>query len=309
MKYIDKSKPNSLAAASALHAWRDTYRYEFRPTEEKNFPQYFGFELSELCKKKPEITGKYMFNIIPSIEKSNLREALRNEQNGLCCYCCQKLDKDKDESKKRKDEDGLDFEPIEHFDDKNKHPCKTFNYDNLLLACRGNKQPEKYHFTRNDSKENIAQHFQITVADLEKQNPKSSSWSFNHMEAINIKLPKHCDVAKEDKPIVINPSDPLEKDCWKKFTYNKEGKIQAAKGDSKVEKAIEILNLNMTALKEGRKTAWEAAEESYQEKNLNGFLENSDYEGYKKELQELKDSASNAPFSPVYWYYYESLSI
>lgn len=304
MKYIDKSQPDSLVAASALHAWRDTYRYESRPNGKKNFPQHFGLELSKLCKKKPEISGSYLFDIIPSIEKSNLREALRNEQNGLCCYCCQKLDKDRDESIQKNVEEKLDFEPIEHFDDKNTHPCKTFNYDNLLLACRGNKKFRKYQFTRNDSKENIAQHFQITVADLERENRESSSWSFEQSKEIKIKLPQHCDVAKQDKPIVINPSDPLEKDCWKKFTYNREGKIQATNGDPKVKEAIKTLNLDMMALEEGRKAAWKAAEVSYQ--NLSELLEIGDYEGYKKGFQLLKDAASTAAFSPVYWYYYES---
>lgn len=300
MTFIDKSKPDSLAAATKLHDWRDRYTYK-----QGAFSQYRGLKFNELCQKL-NITGDYLFGKFGKEKKHDLRETLREEQNGLCCYCCQKLDRNRVESTKKEADEALHFEPIEHFLDKSTHPCKTFNYENLLLACRGNKQFKKYQFARNDTKEIIAKQFQITVADLERENPNFSSWSFNHLEEIKIKLPQHCDVAKEDKPIVINPADPLQRNCWARFTYNKDGEIQAVKGDTDAEKAIDILKLNITALKEGRKIAWNAAEKSYQGKNLNEFLENSDYDGYKKELQLLKDSASIAPFSPVYWYFYGS---
>lgn len=303
MKYIDKATPDSVAAASALHAWRDTYRYEFRP-EKPYFPQYSGLELRELCKKS-EIKGSYMFGIIPSVEKNNLREALRNEQNGLCCYCCQKLDKDKDESRKRKDEEELDFEPVEHFLDKGTHPCETFNYENLLLACRGNKQPKKHTFARNDSYEMIAKQFNVSPDELKKENP---TLSFIHLEEVKIKLPQHCDVAKEDKPILINPADSNQSDCWKRFTYNRDGEILPAKNDADAKETIKILKLNITALKEGRKVAWQAAKESYDETNLIELLVNEDFIKFKEEFQRLKDSVSTAPFSPVYWCFFENPS-
>lgn len=304
MKFIDKSTPNSLDAARKLHGWRDSYRYG-----KQDFPQYQGLELSELCQKS-DINGSYLFKIIPSKKKNNLRESLRKEQSALCCYCCQKLDVDKFESKEKELNEKLNFEPIEHFLDKGTHPCKAFNYENLLLSCRGNKQFKRYHFTRNDSKENIATQFQITVADLESENPNSSSWSFNHEDQIEIKLPQHCDVAKEYKPIVVNPADSNQKDCWKRFVYNENGEILPKEGDKDAEKAIEVLKLNVTILKEGRKVAWKEAQNSYMEANITELLEIgseiSDYSAYKRVLQILKESVSSAPFSPVYWYYFEN---
>lgn len=300
MKYIDKSTPESVAAASALHTWRDAYTYK-----QGQFIQYQGLKFDELC-KKTDITGGYLFKKLNADKKHNLRESLRKEQNRLCCYCCQKLDKDKTESTKKEKDEGLHFEPIEHFLDKSTHPCKTFNYDNLLLACRGNKQFKKYQFGRNDSKENIAKQFQITVADLEKENPDSLSWTFKHSDKVEIKLPQHCDVAKQHKPILINPADDSQKNCWTRFIYNKDGEILPAKNDDAAKTTIDILKLNITALKEGRKIAWKEAENSYNEQSLNEFLENGDYYGYKRGLQRLKDIAATAPFSPVYWYFYES---
>lgn len=55
----------------------------------------------------------------------SLREQLRQEQKGLCCYCCQILDKQ---------------DTIEHLKSRDKHPKLTFDYDNLLLSCKQSKQ-------------------------------------------------------------------------------------------------------------------------------------------------------------------------
>jgi len=63
---------------------------------------------------------------IPEVVKTPLREQLFQEQNGLCCYCCQKL--------------RLEWSHIEHVQCRQDHPKKRFDYDNLLLSCSTPKQ-------------------------------------------------------------------------------------------------------------------------------------------------------------------------
>lgn len=54
-----------------------------------------------------------------------LREQLRQEQYGLCCYCCQAL---------------VEKATIEHLKNRDKHPKLTYEYDNLLLSCQTSNQ-------------------------------------------------------------------------------------------------------------------------------------------------------------------------
>lgn len=54
-----------------------------------------------------------------------LREQLRQEQNGLCCYCCEPLKA---------------YATIEHVKCRDKYPKLTFSYENLLLSCQTLKQ-------------------------------------------------------------------------------------------------------------------------------------------------------------------------
>lgn len=50
-----------------------------------------------------------------------LREQLRAEQHGICCYCCQSLQEKAE---------------IDHVLDRKKHPSKAYDYANLLLSCK-----------------------------------------------------------------------------------------------------------------------------------------------------------------------------
>ena len=63
---------------------------------------------------------------IPEELKTVLREQLSQEQNGLCCYCCQIID-DKTTH-------------IEHLQCRQDYPQKCFDYENLLLSCSTRKQ-------------------------------------------------------------------------------------------------------------------------------------------------------------------------
>lgn len=57
------------------------------------------------------------------VHYETLREQLRQEQNGLCCYCCQILP---------------EKVTIEHLKGRKNFPNLTFIYDNLLLSCKPN---------------------------------------------------------------------------------------------------------------------------------------------------------------------------
>lgn len=54
-----------------------------------------------------------------------LREQLRQEQKGLCCYCCQILETQA---------------TVEHLKSRSKFPKLTFDYQNLLLSCKESNQ-------------------------------------------------------------------------------------------------------------------------------------------------------------------------
>ena len=54
-----------------------------------------------------------------------LKEQLRQEQKGLCCYCCQILE---------------DKATVEHLKSRDKYPKLTYDYGNLLLSCQQSKQ-------------------------------------------------------------------------------------------------------------------------------------------------------------------------
>lgn len=63
-------------------------------------------------------------------EKDDLRQALVNEQRGLCCYCMCRIQPKPDSMK------------IEHWRSQSRYPDKQLDYRNLLGACLGgHKKP------------------------------------------------------------------------------------------------------------------------------------------------------------------------
>ena len=91
--------------------------------------QYIDKQLS-----MPTVVEKWIRKYQPktwTLSKDNhdgyvlLKEQLRQEQKGLCCYCCQILE---------------DKTTVEHLKSRDKHPELTFDYGNLLLSCKQSKQ-------------------------------------------------------------------------------------------------------------------------------------------------------------------------
>jgi uncharacterized protein (TIGR02646 family) len=68
-------------------------------------------------------------------EKQELREALVQEQRGLCCYCMARLEASRESMK------------IEHWQCQEDHPDRQLDYSNMLGACLGGEgQPgDKQH--------------------------------------------------------------------------------------------------------------------------------------------------------------------
>lgn len=248
MKYIDKQNEASKEAAERLHDWRDEYIYQ-----KKDFPQYHGMTFREICKA---LTGGQLWDLLNN--KDPYRKSLRIEQNNLCCYCCEEL------------KNGTGRTAIDHFEDKNTNPCKTFNYDNLLLACDGNRKKKIYRFLPYDSWETVAKHFETTPEALKLQ---ITNLSFISGEEVSVEWIHHCDAAKGNKSILINPSLEEEKTCWERFNYDSDGNIKAAEGDSDAQNTIDVLNLNVTILQNKRKNAW-AGFDKIIETEINDVIEN-----------------------------------
>lgn len=91
--------------------------------------QYIDKQLS-----MPTVVEKWIRKYQPktwTLSKDNhdgyvlLKEQLRQEQKGLCCYCCQMLEEQV---------------TIEHLKSRDKYPKLTFDYGNLLLSCQQSKQ-------------------------------------------------------------------------------------------------------------------------------------------------------------------------
>ena len=91
--------------------------------------QYIDKQLS-----MPEDVEKWIRKYQPktwTLSKDNhdgyvlLKEQLRQEQKGLCCYCCQILETEA---------------TVEHLKSRDKYPKLTYDYGNLLLSCQQSKQ-------------------------------------------------------------------------------------------------------------------------------------------------------------------------
>ena len=70
---------------------------------------------------------------------SNLDEKLREEQQGLCCYC--ELEVAKNDSH------------IEHMEPRSRNPARTYDYSNLAISCNGGAIEHCGHY-KDDSHKN-----------------------------------------------------------------------------------------------------------------------------------------------------------
>jgi uncharacterized protein (TIGR02646 family) len=286
MIYIDKNiKPTSLEAATALHSWRDTYvfkyeeGFEYRKKKKESeaaftiwFEKYKRKDLKDV-----DIENKIFMDICENLNaesawnlieeyggglKKKLKEALLKEQSGICCYCLQDIS------------EAL-LTIIEHFLAKSndKATCdNTYNYQNLLLSCDGNRGANKgeiYQVKKEDkSWEDVVKaiekrnerrpDFTIDVASLKEMNPLQQQDGvpkgnlFYRMPSI------HCDNYKENKTdVIINPTTAT--DCSTRFQYHEKGLIEGK--DEQATLTVTVLNLNAYILQESRRNKWREFDE------------------------------------------------
>lgn len=284
MKYIDKSKEKSQLAAKALHDWRNSFK-------DKN-----GKSFEEICK---ELDSEKAWNLIYEYGnglKRQIRIALDEEQNGICCYCCQGLAVVL----------ALDLTEelrtiIEHFLSKADDVCEnTYNYYNLLLSCNGNSgdisgQPRKYQPNKGkDTWENAAvqiiqRHekrnpdFTISADDLKRMNPLQAKNVLAKGQIVYELSPQHCDNYKgDDTRPIVNPAS--ERDCWDRFRYDNKGFIYGL--DEKAEVTIDVLNLNAKVLEKKRADKWVEFDEEYNKNpEVSAYFDNENWVGLTKYIE------------------------
>lgn len=195
--------------------------------------------------------------INPKKFRKAVEQAFWLEQNGLCCYCGDKIDL---ESTKK-------YHSIEHWQPKNVFKERIFDWNNLFLTCRESNAYKKYTIDGVTIK---------TVADISrdahlspyivlkynegKQEKKGEVWE--------VPRPAHCDDSKskydskklETQLPIIYPPDAQNYSNY--IVYNKNGEIEVVGSPSKADKVllentIEVLALNCITLVDRRRNIWE----------------------------------------------------
>lgn len=78
-------------------------------------------------------TTNASFDNLPSASKEELRQSLRIEQKGICCYCMSRIVSERSR--------------VEHWHSQKEFPEEQLDYDNMMLACHGNEgqSPKEQH--------------------------------------------------------------------------------------------------------------------------------------------------------------------
>ena len=167
MVFIDKTTTHSNESRNRL----EILKIGFRRNDGKTLE-----ELYEVANQ----TGGKLWDL--HLDKSVLRQDLHKEQEGICCYCCQKLIFQLDENK-------FDHHTkIEHFVIKSASDVdssqrkqafreRLYNYDNLMLACAGGETYVVKAMNRHgraDTKNDVAELLGVSIEILDEQNPSAT---------------------------------------------------------------------------------------------------------------------------------------
>ena len=247
-------------------------------------PQSFidWFNLNNATFQATCTTGEEIWSKLYVAVKDKLEETILKEQGHICAYCGIRIGKDA----------FLTF-CIEHFLRKGEPSFKhlTLEYNNMLGCCKISQQTGKEQETvfplpnalSLKFLQEIADALGVTIENLKENNRGFRKFdALTNLEEVNYQKPvgyeikklfykaniHHCDDTKwaNIEPIV-NPT--TEIDCERYFGYNKSTNrqnipiceiVSKNQVDSRVEKTIEILNLNATNLCTQRVEAYEAGE-------------------------------------------------
>jgi len=208
--------------------------------------------------------------------RNKLEAALFEEQNGLCCYCGNSI-----ERKKNTKLDNWEYRnrAIEHFDSKNKFKGKTFEYTNLMLCCKDSQRMVEYEIGKSikgvliNGFEEVSTLTKLPVPTI-KSHPKNKALIEREIkkgDKIFVPNPPHCDDekskfdTKKENTIIINPCK--DKELIDRLIFNEFGEIRSEYTtdlkDTLIKNTLDVLALNCITLVESRRVKWKNAEIEY----------------------------------------------
>jgi uncharacterized protein (TIGR02646 family) len=208
--------------------------------------------------------------------RNQLLDALYEEQNSLCCYCANKIERNWDEENNCWKYSNY---AIEHFLPKKHRKDLIFNYNNLMLTCKEGSNIKKveignlYRGVFINSIADLARVADISETNILEHNGGIGTL-FNDGDKITIPIPPHCDDSKSNFDSnaviteIINPCLGTHIPIINQLKFLYSGDIEFDKisngDDLIIENSIEVLNLNCSSLQERRKTKWDNAERNFE---------------------------------------------
>lgn len=205
------------------------------------------------------------------IVRNQLETTLFDEQNGLCCYCGNSIERKRNESENIWE---YLYRAIEHFEAKNKiqFKAKTFDYENLLLCCKESQRLTIFEVGRTykgsiiGTFDDVARYTDLPISTL-KEHPKNAEIIKRHLkraDKIQVPNPPHCDDAKSafdsnpEHTSIINPS--TDKKLIEKLIFLSNGEIsylnRTTTKEDIIENTFSVLALNCKTLVERRQEKW-----------------------------------------------------
>lgn len=217
-------------------------------------------------------------DIDPKQFKKTLEYALFKEQNGLCCYCgnkltetwsdVQKVEMEADEPLNENKITPFIPYSIEHFESENHFKEKTFDYENLMLCCKESSRVKAYIVGKSYKKqqiENFEDVAKLVGVPLEKvvnfdKNKSISNKILKVGDVIYYPNPPHCDDSKsyfdaqKVQTTIINPSK--NEDLVEKLQFLDTGIIENPYKYPILDHTFKVLELNCDTLVERRMERW-----------------------------------------------------
>jgi uncharacterized protein (TIGR02646 family) len=212
--------------------------------------------------------GNETFTQISDIDVRNqILDALYEEQNGLCCYCANKIVRNWNTTKNCWMYSNC---AIEHFQPKNHFKNLIFDYQNLMLTCKESSKIKNIEIGKQYKGEliqsiaDIARLVDISETKILEQN---RNVTINEGVTIKIPIPPHCDDSKSgfDSKVtiteIIDPSLNTHIPFIKQLSFFSSGNIDFVRfknnDDLLIENSIKVLNLNCETLIDRRKNKWD----------------------------------------------------
>lgn len=230
--------------------------------------------------------GNETFTQISDIDVRNqILDALYEEQNGLCCYCANKIERNWDTTKNCWIYSNY---AIEHFQSKYHLKNRIFDYQNLMLTCKESSKIKYIEIGKQYKGEiiqSIADIARLVDISETKILERNRNVTINEGVTIKIPIPPHCDDSKSDFDSkvtiteIIDPSLNTHISLIKQLRFLSSGDIVFVShnnsDDLLIENSIKVLNLNCETLIDRRKNIWNNVERTYTE-NFEYLLADAD---------------------------------